>query len=292
MTYDPDFDKDDRSWMPKPLSFHVQEWRGKEPVPAMATGLQGLDTLLEGGFRPGEIVSVAAMTGFGKSAFALSIARNLAQQGYKVCFFTFEMAIQAVLARLNQQLTRVSARRIQSKNQGGEYGLDEQHFDIANKAMGHLENLPIFFSDGRFLKDVHKIQHYMEVLREEQGIDIFIFDYIQVMVHGDNKAAAIGETMAEIRAVAKNITNTPCLFLAQINRNVEHPSIYAIKDSHSVVIESDVAASLVTDVHKTDWDPSNVPFDLNVEKVRAGQSGIVPLTFIPQQVEFVDHVPS
>lgn len=288
MLHDDDFNPDDMSWLPKPLSHHVQEWRDKEPVPAMATGLRDLDDLLEGGFRPGEVITVAAMTGFGKSAFALTIARNLAEAGYRVGFFTFEMSIQAVLARLNQQLTRVSARRTQSKNVGGEYGLDEQGLEVANRAMDHLENLPIYFSDGRFLRNVDRIEHYMSAMKSALDIDIFIFDYVQVMCHGDNKAAKIGEVMAEIRGVAKNVTHTPCLFLAQINRNVEKASIYAIKDSHSIVIESDVAASLSTQVEKEDWHHASVRFELNVEKVRAGQSGLVSLDFIPQQVEFTD----
>jgi len=282
------FNPADMSWLPKPLAYHVQEWRDKEPVPAMPTGLRDLDALLEGGFRPGEIITVAALTGFGKSAFALTIARNLAEAGYRVGFFTFEMAVQAVLARLNQQLTRVSARRTQSKNLGGDYGLDERGLEVATRAMDHLQTLPIYFSDGRFLRSVDRIEHYLSSMRTVLGIDIFIFDYVQVMCHGDNKAAKIGEIMAEIRGVAKNVTHTPCLFLAQINRNVERASIYAIKDSHSIVIESDIAASLSTPVGKEDWHHAAVPFELNVEKVRAGQSGLISLDFIPQQVEFVD----
>lgn len=278
---------DDYSWMPVEPSVHYERWKKMDPRPALSTGFKGLDRVLEGGFRAGEIATVAAQTGGGKSVFAVTVARHLAEAGHRVMFFTYEMTVAALRARLCQQLTGVSAKRILSKDVGsGEYSLSPADMKIADEGFQYINTLPIYIDGGRYLT-VENMAYKMEKLVERAGMDFFIFDYVQTMTsYAENKAAKIAELMRELSSVAKEVVDKPMLCLAQINRNVEDPTMYDIKDSHAICQESDICAVLKPLSALNEG--TNTPVELRVEKNRSGVALTAGLVFHPNTVEFVD----
>ncbi len=278
--------QDDLSWLPPDPVTYYKEWQTMDPRPPMSSGLKDVDRILEGGFRGGEVITVAGQTGGGKSVFGLTVARHLAEAGNNVMFFTYEMTIAALRARLCQQLTRIPAKRILSKNTEGEYALTQKELTIADEGFQHINSLPLYIDGGRYLS-VENMAYKMEKLVEHRGIDIFIFDYIQTMSsYAENKAAKIAELMREISSVAKEIVDKPMLCLAQINRNVPEPTIYDIKDSHSICQESDVCGVLKPLTEINEGRPT--PVELSIEKNRSGMAGVSSLIFHPDTVEFTD----
>ena len=69
----------------------------------ISTGMTGLDALLEGGFRKGNLNVIAAGPGMGKTTFAMQFAAYIAKSGKRVCFFSLEMPNYQVKERLAKQ---------------------------------------------------------------------------------------------------------------------------------------------------------------------------------------------
>ncbi|ACS33032.1 ATPase domain-containing protein [Thermococcus gammatolerans] len=76
------------------LRFAERNIQTKERI---KTGIPKFDELLGGGFYKGSINLIAGPTGSGKTIFALTIASNMAKQGFRVLYMTFEEALGALL---------------------------------------------------------------------------------------------------------------------------------------------------------------------------------------------------
>lgn len=74
---------------------------GGSPAPRpWATGFTPLDSLLSGGFRPGELVLLAGPQGLGKTTMALQLARHVLTQGCPVLYVSYEHDALNLLERL------------------------------------------------------------------------------------------------------------------------------------------------------------------------------------------------
>ena len=69
-------------------------------IPPVGTGFEPLDSVLDGGFLPGDIVLLGGQPGAGKTLCALQWARNIADAGRPVTFACFEHDEAALLNRL------------------------------------------------------------------------------------------------------------------------------------------------------------------------------------------------
>ena len=87
---------------------------GDEPEDFMATGLYDLDEILNGGFRPGQLVVIGARPSMGKTALALTIGLNMALEGkYPVGMFSMEMTKREVNERLLSMKSHIHLTRVQ-----------------------------------------------------------------------------------------------------------------------------------------------------------------------------------
>lgn len=75
------------------------------------TGFRKLDDKILG-FRPGQFVIVAARPSVGKTAFAIALSKEMAEQR-KVGFFSLEMPNEQIILRLLTNISRVDSRTIE-----------------------------------------------------------------------------------------------------------------------------------------------------------------------------------
>jgi replicative DNA helicase len=281
-------DNDDMKWLEEcgTMADDDERWVNKAPQPGIRSGLQSVDSLLDGGFRPGQVIVVAALTGNGKSAFGLTAARSSAEAGKPAMIFTHEMSREMMFCRACQQLTGIPAGRMQGKEEDGEFELSAQSREILEPARAHIRSIPLHTYCGDML-NAQNVAYKMKMLHEHFGIELFVFDYIQRMVQGDNKPAKIGELMAAISNCAKNIVNVPVIVLAQLNRGLENPGADDIKDSAAINHEAD-ASFILTPNDPKPWDFQGQEFTLDLVKQRAGSTGKRTIIFVPYKVEFVD----
>jgi replicative DNA helicase len=280
-------DNDDLAWLKDcgPMAEDDERWVNKAPQPAIRSGLDSVDSLLEGGFRKGQVIVVSALTGHGKSAFGLTAARNSAEAGKPAMIFTHEMSREMMYCRACQQITGIPANRIQDKEVAGQYELTAQNRADLEPARAHIRSIPLHTYCGDMI-NAQNVAYIMKTLVDTFGIELFVFDYIQRMVHED-KPAKIGELMAAISNCAKNIVNVPVIVLAQLNRGIDKPCSDNIKDSAAIKHEADACFVLTPD-HEKPWDHLGVDFTLDLDKQRAGGSGTRTIRFVPYKVEFTD----
>ena len=90
----------------RPQSVSTLLWELREGATAtlgtgpIGTGFDPLDTVLDGGFLPGDVVLLGGQPGAGKTVCALQWARNISSQGRPVTFACFEHDEGALLNRL------------------------------------------------------------------------------------------------------------------------------------------------------------------------------------------------
>ena len=71
----------------------------------IATGFQHLDHLI-GGLRTGRLCTIAARPGMGKTAFAVSLLRNIGVvQKVPTAYFTLELDKEEIMRRLTASIT-------------------------------------------------------------------------------------------------------------------------------------------------------------------------------------------
>lgn len=94
---------DDKPWGSRDDAAEVhlrleESWAASPDAP-VSTGLRGLDTVLRGGLRRGELVALAGSAGTGKSSLAIQLALEAARAGALTIYATVEMPREEVIAR-------------------------------------------------------------------------------------------------------------------------------------------------------------------------------------------------
>ena len=187
---------------------NVLDKRMKGEINPLRTGLRDLDNNITG-FSGGDLVTIFAFSGVGKTTLATQIALNVIRQKKRVLFFSLEMPKEQIRDRIISNLTNIPFRNIK-------YGrLQDEELNKVIMANGYLsrdKGLLVSEEDG--LVDItSKIQY--EVLKN--NIDIVFIDYINLVnITGNNKEEhqRITECTRLFKKLAKSIKK-PIVILAQ-----------------------------------------------------------------------------
>jgi len=170
----------------------------KERIP---TGIKELDRILNGGLTGGELLTMGAMPGMGKSAFLNQVADNISKNGYPVIYFSFEMNEEENIARSLSRLSFIKGGRKLAKSQAEiQNGFSKFTSEEIKNMLACLDdyktiaqNLYIIPPVSFLLEDMIKtILEYKRIL----GVSpVVIVDYLQLLdcspdlkLNGDTKA--------------------------------------------------------------------------------------------------------
>ncbi|MBC5624822.1 AAA family ATPase [Clostridium sp. NSJ-49] len=187
---------------------NVLDKRMKGEINPLKTGLRDLDNNITG-FSGGDLITIFAFSGVGKTTLATQIALNVIRQKKKVLFFSLEMPKEQIRDRIISNLTNIPFKNIK-------YGrLQDEELNkviIANSYLSREKGLLVSEEDE--LVDItSKIQY--EVLKH--NIDIVFIDYINLInITGNNKEEhqKITECTRLFKKLAKSIKK-PIVILAQ-----------------------------------------------------------------------------
>jgi replicative DNA helicase len=260
----------------------------KNLITGVPTGFDKLDDLTSG-LQKSELIIVAGRPSMGKTAFALNLARHAAvEMGLPVAVFSLEMSKEQLALRMLAADAKVDSQRLRRGLVG------ETDWPKLTTAAGRLSEAPIFIDDTPAIT-VLEMKAKARRLKAENGLEMVVLDYLQLMRAGgrkDSREQEISEISRSLKALAKELS-VPVIALSQLNRKVEdrtnrRPQMADLRESGAIEQDADVIAFIYRDevYNKSEDNPEKGIAEIIIGKQRNGPVGTVKLAFLEQYTSF------
>jgi len=253
----------------------VEQSRSKKPTIVVKTGLRDLDPVI-GGFRPGQLIILAARPSVGKSALASQIAIDAAKENHGVLFVSLEMTAAETVARALAAETGLDSRKILN----GE--LASHEVQQASQIAQSYNSVPLEIEDRRGM-NIDRLSLLIKARTARKRLSLVVVDYIG-LIAGDRRKPR-WESITEISNQLKTIAQTeqvPILALCQLNRDSEGevPKLSHLRDSGSIEQDADIVLLL----HRETRNATET--QLFIAKNRNGPTGKIQLEYEPARFQF------
>jgi replicative DNA helicase len=262
----------------------------KKSVLGVPTGFMDLDRKI-GGFRPGQLIIIAARPAMGKTSLALNIASNAAvRYDKKVGVYTMEMESDELLMRMLSSASEVSMDEMLKG-----YGMNEKKILRIAGAAEVLSEKEIYVDDSgsNTILDIRAKTRRLKA--ELKGLDLIIIDYMQLMSvkrNRENRQQEISEISRNLKVLAKELS-IPIVTLSQLNRGLEsrddkRPRLADLRESGAIEQDADVVLFIYRDeVYNEETEFPGVA-EVIVGKNRHGAIGKIELRFLKEFTSFRD----
>lgn len=226
------------------------------------------------------------------TAFSMSIAGNIAQNGGVVLVFSLEMSGKSLHQR---NIARVGGIRLDHVLDGKKITDDDwPRLTHAISVMSEMQML-IDDTDGLSLAEI--VSRSRSTKRRAGRLDLVMVDYLGLMTGGtsENQNLRIASYSAGLKGLAKQL-DVPVIALSQLNRGVEQrpnkrPNMGDLRDSGAIEQDADVILMLYRDeVYNPDSTDRGMA-EIIVGKQRNGETGPVRLAFMGEYQRFADLAP-
>ena len=267
----------------------------KEGLSGVSSGFTDLDKITSG-WQGSDLVIIAARPAMGKTAFVLSMAKNMAVNfKIPVALFSLEMSNVQLVNRLITNVCELPGDKIKSGR------LEAYEWEQLDHKINELYDAPIFVDDTPSLS-VFELRTKARRLYREHGVRCIIIDYLQLM---NASGMAYGSREQEVSMISRSLKglakelDIPIIALSQLNRGVEsrtgpegkRPQLSDLRESGA--IEQD--ADMVCFIHRPEY--YNITEDsegrdlrglaeIIIAKHRNGATGDVLLAFKNNFVRF------
>ncbi len=260
----------------------------------LQTGFTELDKLTSG-WQNSDLIIIAARPAVGKTAFVLSMAKNMAVNfSIPVAVFSLEMSNLQLVNRLISVTCEIEGSKIKSGQ------LSTLEWDQLMARVKYLNGAPLFIDDTPSLSIFELRTKARRLVREHQ-IKMIIIDYLQLMNASGMKFGSREQEVSMISRSLKQLAkelNIPIIALSQLNRSVEarsdgkRPQLSDLRESGAIEQDADI----VCFIHRpeyylhsdTDANGNNIrgKAEFIVAKHRSGSVDDVPLRFRHQFTRF------
>ncbi|MEA4812839.1 MAG: replicative DNA helicase [Anaerolineaceae bacterium] len=258
-------------------------------IKGLNTGLASLDKLLEG-LQKSDFLIVAGRPGMGKSGFLIGIAKHVGLNLKRsVAMFTLEMSAEQLLQRMVAQETEIDSQKLRSGK------LNDDEMDLAVHSLTILNDARIYIDDTPAITPL-QIRSKCRRLQMEEGLDLVIVDYLQLMasdVRTENRVQEVSYISRYLKVLAREL-NVPVLAAAQLSRAVEQrtdkqPVLSDLRESGSLEQDADIVMFISRPEQMNEKSPNHNVAKLAVAKHRNGptHSGL-DLIFIEKLAMFRD----
>jgi len=268
----------------------------QDGLSGVPSGYTSLDRITLG-WQPSDFIIVAGRPSMGKTAFVLTMARNMSvDHKIPVAFFSLEMSSIQLIKRLMVSETGLESDKIRG-------GRKLQSFEWTQIETGikNLASAPLYIDDTPS-PSIYEFRSKARRLVSMMGVKIIIIDYLQLMVGPPElrgmREQEVSAISRSLKAIAKEL-NVPIIALSQMNRSVEtrggnkRPQLSDLRESGA--LEQD--ADLVLFIHRpekyglTDDGAGNSLVgiaEIIVAKHRNGEIGDVQMRFRNSEAKFLD----
>lgn len=212
-------------------------------VSGVPSGFTGLDRITAG-WQNSDMVIIAARPGMGKTAFVLSMARNISVDfNMPVAIFSLEMSSVQLVNRLISAETGIPGNKLRRGN------LEEHEFTQLHTRIKKLSGASLFIDDTPALS-VFELRAKARRMKAKHNISLIIIDYLQLMTAGKdkgNREQEISTISRSIKTVAKEL-NIPIIALSQLSRAVEtrggdkRPILSDLRESGAIEQDADIVS--------------------------------------------------
>ena len=259
----------------------------------MPSGFTGIDKVTLG-WQESDLVIIAARPSMGKTAFVLTMARNMAVDHHiPVAFFSLEMSSKQLVKRLLVSETGLSSEKIRGGKRLLDYELVQLHERIKDLAAA-----PLFIDDTPSIS-VYELRSKVRRLVRNAGVKLIIIDYLQLMTGPPElrgmREQEVSNISRSLKAIAKEMS-IPVIALSQLSRDVEKrggnkiPQLSDLRESGAIEQDADI----VMFIHRPDYygteEEGAVPgqAQIIIAKHRNGSTDVVPMIFRKNEARFVD----
>jgi len=286
---------------------YIEKVRNGE-ITVQKTKFNAVDEIL-GGVKKGCLYVLAGATGMGKTAFALNIADNIAQDG-KVLYFSIEMGESQLQSRRAAAKTGIS---IKKQDIAITLTNDEMRALAAHKATPNL----IFVDKAHDLSSISNMAR--KFIRKFPDARLVVVDYLQLL-NGNPKLQRVHQ-IEEITKALKKLSikiNLPIILLSQLSRGVsgrdnKRPMLSDLRDSGAIEQDADVVMFVYREEyylrhekpirqkneresdfnsrlaeHYSKQDSLNGKAEILIEKNRYGETGVANMNWDGQRTQFSD----
>ncbi len=248
------------------------------------------------GWQPSDLIIIAARPSMGKTAFVLSMARNIAVDHERpVAFFSLEMSSVQLMMRLIVAETGLAGNDVKSGRLTPEQW---RHLESATKPLGAA---PLYIDDTPALS-VFEFRSKARRLKIHNDIQLVVIDYLQLMTGTQdsrgNREQEVAFISRTLKAIAKEL-GVPIIALSQLNRSTElrggskRPQLSDLRESGAIEQDADIVAF----IHRPEYyginqDENGMPTaglaEIIIAKHRNGAVTDVNLRFLKDQARFAD----
>ena len=265
-------------------------------ISGLPSGFNALDAVTSG-WQPSDLVIIAARPSMGKTAFVLSMTRNMAvNHNQPVALFSLEMSSVQLVNRLIASETELGSEKIRNGK------LSEEEWQQLHSKIKALIKAPIYVDDTPALS-IFELRAKCRRLQQRYGIKVLIIDYLQLMTAGadmrGNREQEVSMISRQLKIIAKEL-NIPVIALSQLNRGVEQRTGDAKKPMLSDLRESGAIeqdADMVLFIHRPErygimedsmGNSLKGIADIIIAKHRNGAVGEIQLRFRNELAQFCD----
>jgi len=263
--------------------------------PTALTGIpSGFDALdaLTNGLQRSDLILIAARPSMGKTAFALNLCQHAAVKEKKsVAIFSLEMAADQLVQRLLSAQSLVAISDIRT----GQIE-DDDWFKLA-RSSAQLGESKIFIDDTPGIT-VAEIRSKCRRLKMNQGLDLIMIDYLQLMSGGgkqENRQQEISTISRSLKSIAREM-NCPVVALSQLSRASElradhRPILSDLRESGAIEQDADLVMFLYRDEY---YNPDTVDEkhkgigEIIIAKQRNGETGKIYLAWLGKFTKFAN----
>ncbi|MEE4260148.1 MAG: replicative DNA helicase [Bacteroidales bacterium] len=250
------------------------------------------------GWQNSDLIILAARPSMGKTALALSMARNVAVEFNKpIVFFSLEMSAVQLVTRLISSETELRADKLKRGDLAG------HEWQQLNDKISNLVDAKIFIDDTPALT-IFELRAKCRRLKQQHDIQMVFIDYLQLMSGGSdnkgNREQEISQISRSLKALAKEL-DVPVLALSQLSRAVENrpgqtkrPILSDLRESGAIEQDADLVLFIYRpEYYKLDefedGTSTHRVAEVIIAKHRNGPTGEVKLKFIDTFAKFEDH---
>lgn len=270
----------------------INQTRG-DGLSGVASGFTGLDKVTLG-WQASDLIIIAARPAMGKTAFVLTMARNMAVDHHiPVAFFSLEMSSKQLVKRLLVSETGLSSEKIRGGKKLAEFELVQ-----LNEKIKDLSNSPLYIDDTPSLS-IYEFRSKARRLVRTAGVKLIVIDYLQLLTGPPElrgmREQEVSNISRSLKAIAKEL-DIPIIALSQLSRAVEtrggnrRPQLSDLRESGAIEQDADI----VMFIHRPEYYGIEEEGDIQgkseiiIAKHRNGSTDVVQMRFKASEARFVD----